>query len=188
MIQILESSAVRQAAMPMTVEQYHRLSEAGIVVERTELLRGVVVEKMTKSPLHFRVVQLLVTWLTGNVPSDCYVRQEGSLTLADSEPEPDIAVVQGGLDDHRFAHPSTAEFVVEVAITSLELDRQKAAIYAAAGVPEYWIVIPDEQVIEVYTSPTAEGYQQVRRHDDAGAPLATTVFPDLAITPRELFA
>ncbi len=53
--------------------------------------------------------------------------------------------------------------------------------------PEYWIVIPDEQAIEIYTSPSADGYQQTRRHEDADTPLATTVFPEVSMTPLELF-
>ncbi len=63
MIQILEKSAVRKMAMPMTVEQYHRLSESGIIPERTELLRGVVLEKMSKSPIHSILVIWLYKWL-----------------------------------------------------------------------------------------------------------------------------
>lgn len=187
MIQILENPAVRDVAMPMSVEQYHQLSATGIISERTELLRGVVIEKMSKSPLHVFLVRLLFKWLDDNLPDGFYVRKEEPLTLSDSEPEPDIAAVQGTLDDHRRAHPTTAELVIEVVIASLELDREKAAVYAAAGVPEYWIVIPAEQVIEVYTSPSADGYASMRRHEDVNTALATTVFPSLSIVPRELF-
>lgn len=188
MIQILEKPAVRKMAMPMTVEQYHRLAESGIISERTELLRGVVLEKMSKSPTHSLIVTLLYQWLVAAIAEGCHVRQEQPLTLVDSEPEPDVAVVKGDASDYRFAHPTTAEFIIEVAIASLELDREKGAVYAAAGVGEFWIVIPDEKAIEVYTSPSADGYQAMCRHEDVDAPLAASVFPELSITPRELFA
>jgi hypothetical protein len=56
---ILEEPEVRGAALPLTVEQYHRLSAKGIVPERTELLQGVVIEQITKSPLHTLLVQRL---------------------------------------------------------------------------------------------------------------------------------
>jgi Uma2 family endonuclease len=187
MTPILDNPAVRDMAMPMSVQQYHRLSESGIVSERTELLCGVIIEKMTRSPLHVFTARLLFDWLSASVGAIRHIRQEQPLTLADSEPEPDLAVVQGAAEDYRLAHPTTADFIIEVAFTSLELDREKGAVYAAAGVPEYWIVLPDQRAIEVYTSPTAGGYGQTRRHDDIDAPLATTVFPQASITPRNLF-
>ncbi len=96
-------------------------------------------------------------------------------------------MIQGDNKDYRGAHPTTADWIIEVAIASLELDREKGAVYAAAGVPEYWIVIPAEQAIEVYTSPSADGYASMQRHEDVNSALATTVFPSLAIVPRELF-
>jgi Uma2 family endonuclease len=187
MSQILENSAVRDMAMPMSVEQYHRLSESGIISERTELLCGVILEKMTKSPLHVYIVRRLFDWFDARAQADCHVRQEQPLTFINSELEPDLAVVQGNAEEFRLAHPATAKMIVEVAITSLELDREKAAVYAAANVPEYWIVIPDEQAIEVYTSPTSSGYQQLHRHEELDAPLVPSVFPEVSLTLRELF-
>ncbi|MCG8586147.1 MAG: Uma2 family endonuclease, partial [Pirellulales bacterium] len=155
MLKILESPAVRDMAMPMSVEQYHRLSEAGIVPERTELLRGVIIEKMTKSPLHVYVVSRMFDWLSSAFEDDGgrHVRKEHPLTLSDSEVEPDVAVVVGSIADFRTAHPTTADFVAEVSVSSYSLDREKGAVYAAAGVPEYWIVIPEQRAIEIYTSP-----------------------------------
>ena len=188
MIQILEKPAVRDMVMPMSVEQYHRLSASGVVQESTELLRGVVIEKMTRSPRHVIVVRRLFKWLSQRSWSGYHVRKEEPLTFADSEPEPDLAIVAGSDEDFEDSHPGSAEFIIEVAITSRELDREKGAVYAEAGVPEFWIVVPDEQVIEVYTGPSDEGYQEVRRHSDPDAPLAIAAFPDVSITPRELFA
>lgn len=120
---ILDEPEIRGAALPLTVEQYHRLSAEGIVPERTELLRGVVIEQMTKSPLHTFLVQRLTRWMESALPAGWFVRKEEPLTLADSEPEPDIAVVIGSPEDYRTAHPATAALVVEVAIATLGIDR-----------------------------------------------------------------
>ena len=188
MIQILEKPEIRRMAMPMSVEQYHRLSASGVVPEPTELLRGVVIEKMSKSPLHVYIVRWLYEWLSANIAGDLHVRQEQPLTFADSEPEPDIAVVEGAVGDFRNAHPDTARFIIEVAIASHELDREKGAVYAEAGVPEFWIVLPEERAIEIYTAPSSQGYQQMQRHEDVDAPLTSTVFSTLSLTPRELFS
>lgn len=158
MASILENSAVRSAALPITVQQYHELSEAGIIPKKTELLRGVIVEKMTKSPLHSWIVQRLYDWLDPRVKPQAYVRQEQPLTLDLSEPEPDLAVVDGTADDYRVSHPRTARLVIDVAVSSEDLDRTKAEDFAAAQVAEYWLVLPPKRVIEVFTDPSASGY------------------------------
>jgi Uma2 family endonuclease len=77
------------------------------------------------------------------------VRREDPLTLKDSEPEPDIAVVRGSESEFFHAHPTTAELVIEVAVSSPVLDREAASLYAEAGVKEYWIVLGTTRQIEV---------------------------------------
>jgi Uma2 family endonuclease len=187
MASILDKPAIRQVVLPITVEQYHRLGSAGIIPQNTELLRGVIVEKMVKSPLHSWVVQLLSDWLRSGVGAGFCVRQEQPLTLADSEPEPDLAVVEGGPDDYRSIHPTTGRLVIEVAIASVEVDREKAALYAAAGVPEFWLVLPDQRAVEVYTGPSASGYTQSRRcveHDV----ISPASLPGVKLDLKRLFA
>lgn len=184
---ILEKPAVRRAALPISVEQYHRLSAAGIVTERTELLRGVIIERMTKSPLHTYLVQLLAKWLESAVSDEFHVRQEAPLSLADSEPEPDIAVVRGAARQYRHEHPRTAELVIEVAVATIGLDRDKAEIYAEAGIPEYWIVIPEQQLVEVYRSPTADGYNARERFEGPKSMLRPRVLPQAALQLGTLF-
>lgn len=158
MSSILDNDAVRDAVLPITVEQYHELSEAGIIPEKTELLRGVIIEKMTKSPLHTWMVQRLLEWFQLHVKPQAYVRKEEPLTLDQSEPEPDLAVVDGTPDDYQTTHPKTALLVIEVAVSSEDLDRAKADDYALAQVPEYWLVLPQNRIIEVFTEPSPGGY------------------------------
>jgi Uma2 family endonuclease len=162
MTSILDNPAIRQAVLPVSVEQYHRLGETGLIPENTELLKGVIVGKMIKSPMHSWLVQFLIDWFRANLPPGLHVRQEQPLTFSDSEPEPDVAVVSGSPDDYRSAHPTTAILVIEVAVSSAELDREKANVYAAAGVPEYLIVLPDEKRVEVHREPQASGYSTMR--------------------------
>jgi Uma2 family endonuclease len=188
MSSILEKPSIRHAALPISVEQYHCLSEQAIIAERTELLRVVIVEQMTKSPLHTYVVHLLVNWLNSAIDAKHHVRKEEPLTLADSEPEPDVAVVQGTPGDYRGNHPSHAELVIEVAVSTLEIDRDKADIYAAAGVPEYWIVIPEECAVEIFRNPSPGGYRTSRRHTRPQAVLRPDFLPQASIRLRSIFA
>ncbi len=142
MTALLELPAFRERVHRLSVAEYHRAGETGLLSDDVELLRGIVVTKMSKSPLHELVIQKLIKRLLAQTPNGFEVRREGPLTLADSEPEPDLSVVRGAADDWATAHPSTAHLVVEVAVSSLPLDEGKAEIYAEAGILEYWLVLP----------------------------------------------
>jgi Uma2 family endonuclease len=158
MTALLELPGVRERVQGLSVEGYHRLGELGILGHNVELLRGIVITKMPKSPLHEVVAQKLMKRLLAQVPEGFEVRREGPLTLRDSEPEPDLSVVQGQPDDWATAHPSNAQLVIEVAVSSRAVDESKAEIYAEAGIPEYWLVRPEDRVVDVYSRPTLGGY------------------------------
>lgn len=184
MSSILDNRALREAVLPISVQQYHQLGEAGIIDARTELLWGFIVTKMIKSPDHTWIVQHLVHSLRPHLPAGWHLRQEQPLTFTDSEPEPDVAVVAGTPDDYRVAHPSTAILVIEVDVSSAALDRQKAQLYATAGVLEYLIVLPAERSVEVYREPSCQGY--ARRDtfgSDAGIELLSLAGLVLDVSP-----
>jgi len=158
MTALLELPEVRQRVHTLSVKDYHRLGELGILSDDVELLRGIVVTKMSKPPLHELVAQKLLRLLMARVPAGFEVRREGPLTLCDSEPEPDISVVRGKPDDWATAHPGTAHLVIEVSVTSASVDEGKAEIYAEAGIPEYWLVRPDAGTVDVYRQPSGSSY------------------------------
>jgi Uma2 family endonuclease len=157
------------------VAAYHRAGETGLLTDEVELLRGIVVTKMSKSPLHELVVQKLMKRLLAQTPNGFEVRREGPLTLLDSEPEPDLSVVQGTADDWAMAHPSTAHLVIEVAVSSLPLDEGKAEIYAEAGIPEYWLVRPEQRAVDVYREPSRNGYLSKTLVVEAGVLRCTSI-------------
>jgi Uma2 family endonuclease len=159
MMPLLEVPAVRERVHPMPIETYHRLGEMGALSEDVELLRGLIVTKIPKSPLHEYVAQMLMKALLALLPYGFEVRPKRPLSIGDSEPEPDISVVKGNAADWIRAHPTTAALVVEIAITSADIDEGKASIYAEAGIPEYWIVRPDLRTVTVYREPIADGYR-----------------------------
>jgi Uma2 family endonuclease len=164
MIEILERPDVRRQVIPLSVTCYHTLRDLGLVAVRTELLNGVIVEKMTKSPLHTLIAHRLHDRLAQTLPSGYQLRKEDPLTLATSEPEPDIAIVRGDIERFRTAHPTTAELVAEIAVTSVGVDRAKADLYARAAIPVYWLVLPEAGLVEVYSEPGPEGYRLRQTH------------------------
>ncbi|MEM1294595.1 MAG: Uma2 family endonuclease [Verrucomicrobiota bacterium] len=154
MLEILNIPDIRRQVAPITIERYHRMIELGLFDEwKVELLNGVLVEKMSKSPLHVFVVQMLFQQLTDfcqGLEEDLIVRKEDPITIGDSEPKPDLSVVEGKPSQFKDANPSTARLVIEVSISTLSVDHAKAMEYATAGIPEYWIIRPGVKVIEVH--------------------------------------
>lgn len=108
------------------------------------------------------------------------------MRLADSEPEPDVAIVSGTESDFDRRHPTTAALVVEVAVSSPGLDRANASLYAEAGVQEYWIVLGLEQKVEVYRRP-ANGVYQDRELISSGETLACQSVPGVTVALTDLF-
>jgi Uma2 family endonuclease len=124
-----------------------------------ELLEGWIVEKMNHGPMHGYIVRMLADWLHSHLPPGFIVQCQLPLTTERSEPEPDLSIIRGVHKDFRNRHPSGREcrLVIEVADTSVDRDRAKAAIYRSAGVEEYWIINISERSIERYQF--AEGLQ-----------------------------
>ncbi|HMV42033.1 MAG TPA: Uma2 family endonuclease [Leptospiraceae bacterium] len=85
---------------------------------------------------------------------------EDPLTFIHSEPEPDISIIRRSADDYKSSHPNTAEFVIEVAVSSLRIARLKIEIYAESKIPEYWIVNVEEKNVEVYKTPEGRDYKE----------------------------
>ena len=107
---------IRARIHAISVEQYHKMIERGTVTKNVELIRGALVEKMSQSPLHASSVEIVREYLTEALRGTALVRQEKPLTLADSEPEPDLAVVPGVRSDYLSAHPTSARLVIEVVV------------------------------------------------------------------------
>lgn len=155
-----------------SVQEYHRLVEAGVLDcdDRVELLEGWIVAKMTRKPPHDAVLAQMAELLRPLVPATHHIRIQSAITTADSEPEPDIAVVRGKALDYRDSHPGPGDvaLLVEIADSSIARDRAKARVYARAGVVAYWIVNLEDGWIEAYTSPSGEGpaptYHQRQDH------------------------
>jgi Uma2 family endonuclease len=174
----------------ISVEEYHKMIEAGIFDEdeRLELLEGVIVSISPQSPDHADLVQWLTNRLVRLIGDRYDVRPQLPLVASPmSEPEPDLAVVPAGRTRDR--HPTNALLVIEVARESLRKDRLlKAALYARAGIPEYWIVNPAEKCVEVHRDPdpSAGRYTTVTTVARGGELIAVKL-PQIRIAVGELF-
>ena len=137
--------------------RYDRLVKAGVLgpEDRIELLDGLLVAREPQGARHTTVVAFVRAALEKAFGRAYHVREEKPIALDErSEPEPDIVVVPGRPRDYLDAHPSRPVLIVEVADTSLALDRlRKGGLYARAGVTDYWVVNLIDEVLEVYREP-----------------------------------
>src|SRR4051812_6133801 len=111
-----------EALLPLSLENYHRLVEAGgFDGERVELLDGLLVRMSPKSERHEAATEFLLEWLIKHVDLTRYVVGcQRALTIGSSEPEPDLVVRER--DTPKPYHPSSAVLVIEVAVSSLRID------------------------------------------------------------------
>ena len=125
--------------------------------DRVELLEGWIVEKMNHNPMHDASVDLSHEAIRAFLPMGWRIRIQSAITTADSEPEPDLAVVQGSPRDFSERHPGPKDIalVIEVADSSLTKDRRKRRLHARANIAHYWIVNLVDRCIETYTEPVA---------------------------------
>ena len=142
-----------------TRHEYHRLAELGFFEgRRVELIEGQVIDRAAMKSPHAVAIDLVDTALKAVFGRGYYIRQQKPFVVSDiSEPEPDVAVVQGSIRDYAEAHPTSAALLVEVADTSISYDRTfKGSLYAKAVVAEYWIVNLVKRQLEVYRQPVAD--------------------------------
>ncbi len=181
----LREALSAEPTRPLRRVEYEQLVAYGVFEdERVELLEGVIVEMSPQDPRHSAVLQRL-SRAFAQLSAACDVRTQMPLAISErSLPEPDLAVVPAG--EYESAHPTTALLVAEVASSSVQKDRRiKGELYARAGIPEYWLINLQNDVVEVHTQPSASGYTSIApaRSGDSLNPHA---FSDLVISVSAL--
>jgi Uma2 family endonuclease len=147
-----------------TIDEYHRALETGIVRdgERVELISGQIFNMAAKGTRHTVSTTELMSELFALLGRRAKIRCQDPITLPNhSEPEPDIVIARLRADNYVNSHPTPTDIilVIEVADSTLNFDRNtKAALYAAAGISEYWIVNLVDNRLEIYRQPESSIY------------------------------
>ena len=164
----MDLALVSEDAEPfrLTVDQYHDLMEQGVIEEgaRVELIEGLIVRMSPQASSHTLVTFRLAMRLEERL------RAIGSDLLATTTPtvaipshnalEPDVGVLTPTTIGPNFFPITCARLLVEVSRTSLRKDtRLKRDIYAAAGVPEYWVVDVNTQEVHRFADPHDGAYR-----------------------------
>ena len=182
---------IDRARRLFTADEFERMDAAGVFgpEERLELIEGDIVEMTPVAPGHGAAVACLNKRLILGVRDRAVVWIQGGARIAfRSLARPDLALLRPRSYRRANPRPDDILLVVEVADRSLRYDRQrKARLYAAAGIPDYWVVGVQREWVEMYRTPEGNGYRDVRRvpRGDTIAPLS---FPDLIVPVAEIFA
>jgi len=114
------------------------------------------------------------------------VQPKKPIVCRTSEPVPDLSVIRGSIEDFAREHPSTAELVIEICVSSHEYDRSKLPAYAVAGVKEVWLVLAPEKQIETYRQPVGEQFRERILHGPGGC-LVSAALPAFEVELADLF-
>ena len=187
-----ETMAVTLKRRRFTLDEYHRMGEAGILGEddRVELIEGEIIEISPIGSRHAGTVARIHHLFSTRLGDRAVVWSQNPLLLVrhQSEPQPDVMLLAPRADFYAGAlpEPPDVRLLVEVADSSLLYDRRtKFPLYARSGVSEAWLVDLDSGRVEVHRGPSGAGYRDVRvvGADERLSPLA---FPDLTVTLRDL--
>jgi Uma2 family endonuclease len=175
----------------LSVDDYHRMAKAGILHEddRVELIEGELIEMAAIGSHHFASVNSLNGRFGEHAAGRYIVSIQNPVRLSrHSEPEPDVVVLRMRADRYADSLPGPEDvlLVVEVADTTLAYDRRvKLPLYAAAGIPDTWLVNLPRRSIEVHREPQGNRYQQVTvyRRGESITPLA---LPEISIAVDDI--
>lgn len=174
-----------------TADEYHRMSEAGILLEddRVELIDGEILKMSPIGSRHVGCVNRLNAFLSSRVGRFTIVSVQNPIRLNDySEPQPDITLLNPRDDFYSRSLPATGDvlLIIEVADTSVEYDRNvKLSVYARAEIPEVWIVDLPGDGVEVNSKPVNGSYQSSKRAK-RGELLTPKRIPDLKIRVEDI--
>jgi Uma2 family endonuclease len=174
-----------------TVDEYYRIYQAGVLNEddRVELINGEIVYMSPTGTKHATCVDRLNHILMSQLIDRIQLRVQSSIQLPpNSQPQPDLALLKRKADFYVSAHPTPADIylLIEVADSSIAFDRNvKIPMYAAAGIPEVWLVDVEAQSIEVYRQPESDSYAEIQIFKP-GESIGLQSFPDVQVPVAEV--
>ena len=139
-----------------TRDEYYKMAELGFFYgKRVELIEGEIIEMSPMGKPHATAIRVLLHILREIFAQGFIVDSQLPMNFGKiNEPEPDVAVIKGGIRDFANSHPKTAELIIEVSVSTLRLDRtKKAVLYAQNKIQDYWILNLKNRCLEVYRQP-----------------------------------
>ena len=182
---------VETARRLLTVQEFYRMCETGILLpeERLELANGEIITMAPIGSAHHWCVMQLTRVLGALIGDRAWVSVQGPLAIGPHDLRyPDLAILRPRGGTYRASGPSALDalLVIEVADTTVTYDREvKVPLYAAAGIPEAWLLDLPAARLEVYRDPVEGAYRQTRRLSREES-IAVEAFPDVTLQLADL--
>lgn len=166
-----------------SMEEWHELVKTGVLAGKSvELLEGEIVAVSPEGVEHFYTSDNVADYLRQLLRGQAKIFESHPITLANSEPETDVAVVRLPVTiyRHHLPYPQDIYWLIEISNTTLKVDlEQKTIIYAKAGIPEYWVIDLVNKKLIVHTQPKNERYFQIVEYKSGV--VRSQAFPEIAI-------
>jgi Uma2 family endonuclease len=171
-----------------TVEDYHQIIESGVLEGKSvELLQGEIIAVSPEKPIHSSRIDTVADYLRDLLQKKAKVREAHPVTLDNSEPEPDIAIVHPQANNYASRHPYPQDIylLIEVSNNSLNRDlEEKSIIYAQNGIVEYWVIDLPHNILWVFTQPEPNGYAY--KQEVVTGNINPVAFPNINIEVNKL--
>ena len=171
-----------------SIDEWHELVDSGVLEGKpVELLEGNIVEMSPEGIEHSYTNQSVSDYLTNLLQGKASIRDAHPITLDNSEPEPDIAIVQLPTTIYRQHHPFSQDIylLIEVSNRTLKKDlEEKIITYARNGIPEYWVIDLKNKKLIVHTKPRNGIYSQIVEYQSGT--ITPQAFPDIDIDLSKL--
>jgi Uma2 family endonuclease len=171
-----------------SIADWHELIESGVLAERrVELLEGEIIEMSPEGAMHSSTNYSVAEYFRDLLRDRAIIREAHPITLDNSEPEPDIAIVNSPYTNYftRHPYPQDIYWLVEISNQTLKSDlEKKSIIYARNGITEYWVIDLVNKQLVVHTQPINNFYSQIQTL--TSGTITPQAFPALAIAINRL--
>jgi Uma2 family endonuclease len=171
-----------------SVAEYHQMIDTGLLEGKlVELLEGEIIEVSPEGPLHTSTNYSVAEYLRELLRGKAVIREAHPITLDNSEPEPDIAIVVSPYTNYLTRHPYPQDiyWLIEVAERTLKKDlEEKTITYARNGILEYWVIDLPHKKLWVFKEPQQNKYQNCTEFTTGI--INPVTFPDLDIKVNKL--
>ena len=166
-----------------SVEEYHSIIDSGLLADKpVELLDGEIIKMSPEREEHSYTNDDVAELLREKLKGLAKIRESHPITLDNSEPEPDIAVVRLPKTRYIRHHPYPQDIYLLIEVSNKTLDKdlnQKSIAYARNGIPEYWVIDLIHNQLIVHTQPIDNKYSQIDEY--TSGTVSPFAFPDITI-------
>ncbi|MGK7881259.1 MAG: Uma2 family endonuclease [Crocosphaera sp.] len=171
-----------------SIDEWRELVNSGILEGKSvELLEGEIIEMSPEGIEHSYTNQSVSDYLRDLLKGKAQIRESHPITLDNSEPEPDIAIVRLPETIYRHHHPYPQDlyWLIEVSNKTLKKDlEQKIITYARNGIPEYWVIDLKNKKLIVHTQIKNSRYSQITEY--LSGKITSQAFTDLEIDLKKI--